>query len=292
MRKTGVLLILAVLLLIPIVVYSQGASTGVGLTILDTQGPVVNLIEPLNNSGRSNRNITFLYNVSDDSSVADCSLIVRNKINITDNTIVKNTKISFVLNNTAVGGYNWSINCTDNLGFNGSSEDRIFFLVSMPTKPSEAISNETIFNGTTTNLSSVNITNITNFVTEVTGFGKINFSDSVDLSQALNLGNFINMTSNKIELDSNTLRELNKSATLYLYGLTFTNPRVVRDGIVCPSSVCTEVSYSGGTFAFNVTHFTTYSSEETPGGGGSGSSGGGGGGEGGGRGGGGSGPVA
>src|SRR3989344_1540146 len=73
------------------------------------------------------------------------------------------------------------------------------------------------------------------------------------------------MSFNRIEINSTALNALNKSATLYLYGLTFTNPRPLRDGVVCPSSICKEVPpYIGGTFAFNVTHFTVYSSEETP----------------------------
>lgn len=278
MKKTGAFLFLAMLVM-PFAAYSQEASTGVGLTILDTTAPVINLTLPLNNSGNVNGNITFFYNVSDDSAVQNCSLIVGNKINITDTSIIKKTKIKFILNNTHIGRYNWSINCTDSLGFNGSSDARTFSVLFLQQ-----------FNLTTTNISLVNITNVTHFVIEESTAGKINFSESLDLSQGLDLDKYINVSFNRIELNSTALSALNKSATLYLYGLTFSNPRVVKDGIVCPSGICKEVSYSGGTFAFNVTHFTVYSSEETPGGGGdggSGSSGGGGGGDGGGGGGGG-----
>jgi len=48
-----------------------------------------------------------------------------------------------------------------------------------------------------------------------------------------------------------------------LYGLTFTNPKPIRDGQSCPPNICSEISYSGGTYIYSVTGFTTYSSAET-----------------------------
>jgi len=257
-------------------VNSQGG-LGIGLQIADTSGPIINLIEPINNSGNIHGNVTFSYNASDASTVDNCTLIINNKINISDISITKNTRINFRLNNTAIGNYNWSINCTDNLGFAGNSSERTF-----------SVSLMTNFNGTTTNISSADIRNLTNFVIEASSNGKINFSENVDLSQGLDLNKYVNISSNRIELNSTALSALNKSATLQLFGLTFSNPRILRDGAVCPSSICIKVSYSGGTLIFNVTQFTVYSSEETPsepapsGGGGATSGGGGGGGGGGG----------
>jgi hypothetical protein len=75
------------------------------------------------------------------------------------------------------------------------------------------------------------------------------------------------------------LPNFNKSATIYIYNLNFTDPRVLIDGSVCPATICTEINYSEGalkTLVFNVTQFSTYSAEETPvstppGGGGGGS---------------------
>ena len=46
--------------------------------------------------------------------------------------------------------------------------------------------------------------------------------------------------------------------------MSFTNPRVLKDGSVCSLAICTEVSYVEGNFTFNVTQFSVYSSEETP----------------------------
>lgn len=257
MKKTK-LFILVFLIVFGIVflansAYSQSA-VGIGLQISDTSGPIINLTMPINRSGTPHGNITFLYNVSDLSNVNNCSLIINGKINRTENSISKNTPIYFIVNNTDIGVYNWSINCTDSLGFNSSSEERVFSVFLM-----------TNFNGSTNNLSKISVANVTHFILETTGFGKINFSEGLDLlSQGFDFNRYINISFNKIELNSTVLLALNKSATLQLVGLTFSNPRIARDGFVCPETICKKLSYSSGVLTFNVSHFTSYSAEETP----------------------------
>lgn len=256
MKKIEVLLFLSALIFLGIVHSQQQSSVGTGITIIDTKGPIITLTEPLNNSGDIDGNITFFYETSDANNVDNCSLIINNKINITTNITPKNTKLNFTLNNTVIGSYNWSINCTDNLSFVSSSAFRTFSVIFTKN-----------FNGSSTNLSAVaDISNVTNFVIEIAPFGKINFTESVDLSQGLDLDKYINISKNRIELNSSALKALNKSADLYLNDLTFDDPRPLRDGAECSSDICKEISYdsSGGTFVFNVTHFTVYSSEETP----------------------------
>jgi hypothetical protein len=114
--------------------------------------------------------------------------------------------------------------------------------------------------------------NLSNLILEKT-YGKINFNDNTNITTDDNssdyLVNFdanVNISSNRIELNSTALPNLNKSATLYLYGLTFTNPVIFRDGALCPDSICSKESYVGGTLKFNVTQFSVYSANETPGG--------------------------
>ncbi len=125
--------------------------------------------------------------------------------------------------------------------------------------------NATDFDGSTTNFFTANSSNITNLVLEKSSYGKINFSVSVNLSGGANLNTYIIISDNYIYINSTALSELNKSATLTLYNLTFTNPRILKDGAVCPSSICTEMSYtSDGNFTFTVTSFSAYSTEETP----------------------------
>lgn len=101
--------------------------------------------------------------------------------------------------------------------------------------------------------------------------GAISFLEAINITQdsntsdnLANLNNYISISSNYIEIDTENLPNFNKSAALCLYGLSFSNPRVLRDGAVCSSSICSEVNYSSGTFCFNVTQFTSYSAEETP----------------------------
>lgn len=92
-------------------------------------------------------------------------------INQTNTSITKDTTQNFSLNNLAVGSYNWSVNCTDTANNIGASETRILSVVKT-----------TEFSGDTTDLSAVNISNITNLIIDQPSYGKIIFSESVDLS--------------------------------------------------------------------------------------------------------------
>jgi len=118
-----------------------------------------------------------------------------------------------------------------------------------------------------------NMQNLSGIVLENTNYGKIEFNTAINLIEdhnpddnELDLDSYTEISSNRIEINSTALPNFNKSATLYLYNLTFSNPRILRDGSVCPSTICTEQGYSSetGTLIFNVTHFTIYSAEETP----------------------------
>ena len=118
------------------------------------------------------------------------------------------------------------------------------------------------------------IQNLSNIILEHTEYGKIKFNEAVNITNDANLSDNkadldinANISDNRIELDSTALPNFNKSATLWLYNLSFSNPRILRDGSVCPSTICTQESYTGGTLKtlkFNVTGFTVYSVEETP----------------------------
>ncbi len=110
-------------------------------------------------------------------------------------------------------------------------------------------------------------------ILENTDFGKIEFNEALNLTNdttpgdnQLDLDTHTNISNNFIEINSSGVPNLNKSATLYLYGLTFSNPIILRDGVLCPPGICTKISYSliTGILVFNVTQFTSYSAEETP----------------------------
>jgi len=115
------------------------------------------------------------------------------------------------------------------------------------------------------------IQNLSDIILENTDWGKIEFNETINLTNdlvfndnLLDLDNHTNISNNRIELNSTAIPNFNKSATLYLYNLTFTTPRILRDGSVCPITICTQESFSGGILKFNVTQFTIYSAEETP----------------------------
>ncbi|MBW2975233.1 hypothetical protein KY366_05940, partial [Candidatus Woesearchaeota archaeon] len=87
----------------------------------DITGPAVNLESPANNTIEKASNwIVFRYNTSDTVRADNCSLILNNRINMTNKTITKETSQNFtvILPNK---DYNWSINCTDALGNTGAS---------------------------------------------------------------------------------------------------------------------------------------------------------------------------
>ena len=115
------------------------------------------------------------------------------------------------------------------------------------------------------------IQNLSNVILEHTSFGKIDFgneiinlTDDQNPDDEIDLDSNTNFSFNRIFINSTALPNFNKSATLTLRDLTFTNPRVLRDGELCSSAICTEQIYSGGTFVFNVTGFSVYTTEETP----------------------------
>jgi len=221
--------------------------------VYDFTKPNITLISPLNNTGDKDGNITFIYNVTDTNGITSCSLIINNQFNLSDNSITGNIAQNITLTNIGIGAYNWSINCSDSSGNIANSSVRNV-VIALATK----------FNGTTTDLTTIDIRNITNLTLENTVAGKINFTQSIDLSQGTDLNRYVNISFNRIEINSTALHALNKSATLYLYNLTFSNPRILRDSSVCSSDICTKISFTKGNLIFSVTNFTVYSSEETP----------------------------
>lgn len=221
--------------------------------IIDTTAPVITLLSPTNSTmSINNNNITFTYNVTDLSNISNCSLIINNNLNQTKTSITKNTTQNFTINNLGGGSHNWKISCRDIVNNVQTSRTRTLSIIKA-----------TDFTGDTTNLSEVNVSNITNLIIDKPSYGKINFSsESIDLSNGADLDKYVDIRFNKIEIDSTALPVLNKSSILYLYNLPFSNPVILRDGAVCPNTICTKINYSKGTLIFNVTQFSTYSARE------------------------------
>ena len=219
---------------------------------IDTLVPSVNLENPINNSGNSDGNLIFYYNVSDSSTIDNCSLIFNGILNNTNYTIPNATTQSFYLNGLNKGRYNWSIICYDKASNLKISSIKYFDVIPA-----------TNFGGETTDFSQVDTSNIANLILERPSFGKINFSESINLSGGADLDSLIQISENNISIDTSLENRLNKSAVLYLYSLPYKNtPVIYSNGNLCSPNVCKILSYSGGNLTFNVSHFTSYGAGE------------------------------
>jgi hypothetical protein len=100
----------------------------------DVTSPNVTLVSPANSSEDSDGDLDFVYTVSDGGiSISNCSLIFSSLVNQTNTSITKDANQSFNLTDLGIGTYNWSVNCTDSSMNVGSSEERIFNVVSPTT---------------------------------------------------------------------------------------------------------------------------------------------------------------
>ncbi|MBI2101445.1 hypothetical protein HYT53_02440 [Candidatus Woesearchaeota archaeon] len=236
---------------------------------LDRLPPIIsNINRPVNNSAFSvdnsnisnniSKELTFAYSITDASPLANCSLIFNNKVNKTDYfSIIMNwieIKINISTTIESIQYYNWSIACTDAAGFESITGTRRFTLI--------VIGN---FSGETTDFTQVNMSRIENLTFEQVDSGKIKFAEAVSLDGVSDISKYIKISSNRIEINSSAIPSLNKSSTLYLYNLTYnTTPKILKDGIECPDTICKIVNYSDGTLIFNVTQFSTYTTQEAP----------------------------
>ena len=108
--------------------------------------------------------------------------------------------------------------------------------------------------------------NSTELTIEKYAYGKMLFAEPINISEDADLDSNINISDNSIILNSLVLANFNKPAMLWFYNLSFTNPRILKDGAACAATECAKINYtaSTGILILNVTGFAAYSSEETP----------------------------
>ena len=144
------------------------------------------------------------------------------------------------------------------------------------------IPDTTGFDGTTTNFTNVSdITNVSWAVLEITQFGKINFTNNSINFAGLNLS-YVLIEDEVIEINTANpgMDRLNVSSRLSFYGISFVDPKILRDDIDCSS--CLEISFANNIFVADVSGFSRYGVVEagssppsdtgSPGGGGGGGS--------------------
>ena len=223
--------------------------------------PQLSILHPKNQTYISSQNLNLNFTVDDEEWI-QYSLDSAPNVTITGN-------IKF---NTTEGSHNLFLYANNSVGL--AIRNVTFFVNSTKfTVKYSNYSNSHKGNSTDFNASSyADIQNLSNVILEHTSFGKIDFgSEIINLTDDLNPGDDeiavdsnTNFSFNRIFINSTALPNFNKSATLILRDLTFTNPRILRDGSLCSSAICTEGSYSSGIFTFNVTSFSVYTTEETP----------------------------
>ena len=213
----------------------------------DLTPPSINLLSPENLYTDTDGTISFSYNVSDESPVSNCSLLINSQIIQTNNNINNNAQNNFNAN-ISYGLFNWSVKCTDVYNnFNSSSLRAIrVILIS-------------IFDGNTTNLTNLNLSNISDFIIENLNYGKIRFLQSVNLENGADINSNINISRYITNLNSSNLSMLNVTAEISMYNVNDTNLTVLMNNQVCPSSICTYVNFSNNIYVFRVTHFTSFS---------------------------------
>jgi len=102
-------------------VYEQNVT--IDISWFDTIPPNITLIAPANNTlNTTSHNIIFYYNVTDDSAIANCSLVLNDIINQTNSSVIINASTNNFTATLIDGNYNWSINCTDSAGNTGVSD--------------------------------------------------------------------------------------------------------------------------------------------------------------------------
>jgi|GEM_PF-2196660 len=112
-------------------------------------------------------------------------------------------------------------------------------------------------NNLTTDFSKVDLLNATNVTIGIPEMGVIEFKKNVMNLEDKNLDEYVEISYMGVEINTEKIPELNKSAVITLYNVTIEDPVILRDGVYCHE--CRVVRYSNGTFVFSVPHFTRYS---------------------------------
>jgi len=114
---------------------SGGISFGI-----DLNKPAIDLISPTDSYSEtsSSTSINFQFNFSDESNISECSLIINGVVNSTNSSITNQSQTHEFSQTFTPGTYNWSINCTDEIGNIGNSSVRSFTINSPATSSSSS----------------------------------------------------------------------------------------------------------------------------------------------------------
>jgi len=213
---------------------------------LDTVAPVITLNAPDNSKAfAQGSNITIEFNVTE-TNLKQCNLT----LNGNTQAVTPTTK---VLSGLTPGKYEWNITCEDYSGNSADSETRTFTVLSDLTFPPGTEYPDLTLEP--------DISSVWFYIKNE--FGIINWTQQIDLSRGLNWAEYINLSFNHANVSTSDAYELNKPAAITLFNLTWANPQILKDGVLC--SNCIMNSYENGTINFDVSGFSVYETREKPG---------------------------
>ncbi len=118
------------------------------------------------------------------------------------------------------------------------------------------------FSGSTTDFAEVaDISRVINSLLEISSFGLIDFSGTTLNYTRLDIDRYVVIEPRRIGIDlsGNRMASLNATANLEFYFVSLTNPRLFRNGVLCPEEVCNVTNYTyGGKFEATVKGFSIY----------------------------------
>ncbi len=213
-----------------------------------TLSPIdVELLSPIDQDFVNPDSISFVFNYSSETEVTTCSLVVDNETMVSYGNMSVGLNQTIQWDNPTGGNLSWGVQCSDNYGSTSSLSYENIEVFIMKN-----------YDGNSTNLSEVeDLENVTDLVLERSIFGMINFTEPLNLSGGVDLDTKVTIGENLISIDSDSAPSLNRSATLTLYGVSFENPVIMRDGSLCED--CIIIDTSNNRIRFNVSHFSSYS---------------------------------
>ncbi len=231
----------------------------VSLTIL-LPAPIIDIIYPENKTYITNLNLPFIYT----SNYEDNEWY--NIDDVTNITLSGNTFF-----NTTEGLHTINLYGNNSVGI---SRENVTFSINLTILKIYYGEYSGFYAGDSTNFNYTAYedlqNNLSDVVLEHDLWGKIEFLGNISIVNdsdpddgIVDLDQYTHISLNRIEVNSTYLPNLNQPATLTLRNIPFSDPVLLRNGEACPSSICTLVSFAGGTMIFNVTELSgVYSTEQ------------------------------
>jgi hypothetical protein len=219
-------------------------STASTLKTILNQSSTIIILDPIQHTTTDKSNISLAYSVSNPNNINSCKYYLDNDL-VKINTNISTTNINYdYISNVSDGPHILKIGCTtEYLKYDLSSitNFKIIDLSGFDIK---------------TNLTNTSLNNVTNFTLEQNTIGKITFGGAIDLTNVIDIGKNIEITTRSIKVNSTALPTFNISATLEIYDVPYNNILIWKDGMICQT--CQIISTNDQKLIFNVSGFSTY----------------------------------